>query len=99
MSSISLSAPSSAATGRINRMPSTAITAPQAMDTYTNRENSRFAFSLSPAPMVMAMMALPPVPNIKPTAPRIIKNGMIKFTAAKGVFPTKFDTKKPSTTP
>ena len=64
-----------------------------------NSENSLWALSLSPAPMVMAMRALPPVPNMKPTVPRIIRKGMMKFTAAKGVFPTKFDTKKPSTTP
>ncbi len=98
-SSMAPSAPRMAATGRINTIPSSAMTMPLIMDTYTNRENSRFALSLSPAPIVMAMMALPPVPNINPTAPNIIRNGMIKFTAAKGVFPTKFDTKNPSTTP
>ena len=75
------------------------MTAPQAADTYTNRENSLFAFSESPSPIVLAISALPPVPNMNPMEPRIIRNGIIKLTAAKGVFPTKFETKKPSTTP
>jgi len=39
------------------------------------------------------------VPNINPTEPKIIKKGIIKLTAVKDVFPTKLDTKKPSTTP
>ena len=45
------------------------------------------------------MRALPPVPNINPAQPRMISTGKMKFTAAKGVFPAKLDTKKPSTTP
>ena len=49
--------------------------------------------------MILAINALPPVPNINPITPVIIRNGMIKFTAANDVFPTKFDTKNPSTTP
>ena len=46
-----------------------------------------------------ATMALPPVPNINPTAASSIRKGIIKFTAAKGVLPAKLDTKNPSTTP
>ena len=99
LSSSSPSAPIRDATGLRKRMPRREITTLPAADTYTSMEKIRFAFSLSPVPMVMAIRALPPVPNINPTAPRIIRKGMIKFTAAKGVFPTKFDTKKPSTTP
>ncbi len=56
------------------------------------------AFSLSPSPNVLATMADPPVPNISPIVENIIKKGMIKLTAANGVFPAKLDTKKPSTT-
>ena len=67
--------------------------------TYTKREKSRRAPASSPWPMVRAIRALPPAPNMKPTVPSIISTGMIKLTAAKGVLPTKFDTKKPSTTP
>ena len=48
---------------------------------------------------VFATSAVPPVPNIKPTVETIIEKGMMRFTAAKGVFPAKLDTKKPSTTP
>ena len=62
-------------------------------------ENRRFASSGLPSPMVLAIKAPPPVPNKNPTHPRIIKKGMMKFTAAKGDFPTKLETKKPSTTP
>ena len=50
------------------------------------------------SPIVFATMALPPVPNINPIAPSIIRNGMMKLTAVNCDFPTKFDTKKPSTT-
>ena len=47
--------------------------------------------------MVIAMSALPPVPNMKPNAPRIISTGMMKLTAAKAVLLVKLETKKPST--
>ena len=57
-----------------------------------------YMFLLS-CPKSIATNALPPVPIINPKAPSIIGNGMIKFTAANSVFPTKFDTKNPSTTP
>ena len=66
---------------------------------YTNREKYRLPFSRSPSPKVLATMAVPPVPNISPTVDRIIRNGMMRFRAAKGVFPAKLDTKNPSTTP
>ena len=48
--------------------------------------------------MVFETRALPPAPNMKPMEPSIIKTGMMKLTAAKDVFPTKLETKKPSTT-
>ena len=57
-----------------------------------------FAFSGRFSPSVFDTSALPPVPNINPTPPNIITNGIIKFIAAKGVFPTKFETNSPSTT-
>lgn len=36
--------------------------------------------------------------HINPTVPRIISTGIMRFMAAKGVFPAKFETKNPSTT-
>ena len=57
------------------------------------REKYRLALSLSRKPKVFATMALPPVPNMKPTVAIIIRNGKIRFSAAKGVFPAKFETK------
>ena len=48
--------------------------------------------------MVLAISALPPVPNRKPTQPRIIRYGMMKFTAVNAALPAKFETKKPSVT-
>ena len=98
-SSISPLAPSQTAMGRIKIKPKAPRTTPKATVTYTKRENNRRARSLSPSPMVRAIRALPPAPNINPTVPSIISTGMIKFTAAKGGLPTKLDTKKPSTTP
>ena len=52
-----------------------------------------------PSPKVFATSAVPPVPNIMPAVERIIKNGMMRLTAAKGVLPAKLETKNPSTTP
>lgn len=52
------------------------------------KRKRRFAFSSSFSPRVLATMALPPVSNIKPAVPSIIRKGYMKFTAAKGVFPT-----------
>ena len=54
---------------------------------------------LSPSPMVLATSALPPVPNMKPIPPNTMMKGITRFTAAKGVLPTKLDTNSPSTTP
>ena len=62
-------------------------------------EKSRFARTGSPSPSVLAISALPPAPNIKPTAPSTMSTGRMKFTAAKALLPTKLETKKPSTTP
>ena len=39
------------------------------------------------------------VPSMKPTAPNTMRNGIMRFTAAKASEPTKLDTKTPSTTP
>ena len=44
-------------------------------------------------------MALPPVPIINPKAVSPIIKGIIRFIEAKAVFPTKLETKSPSTTP
>ena len=49
--------------------------------------------------MVRATTALPPVPSMKPTVAKIIRAGMMRFTAAKAVFPAKLETNTPSTTP
>lgn len=57
------------------------------------------AFFNPPSPTVFAISAPPPVPNIKPIHPNIIRKGIIKLTAVNAVLPTKFDTKNPSTTP
>ena len=64
----------------------TATTKPVMKVENTTREKIFCAFSLFPSPIVLAIRALPPVPNIKPIAPTIIKNGMIKLMAANGVF-------------
>ena len=45
----------------------------------------------------METTALPPVPAMNPMVPTPISTGITRFRAAKGVFPTKLDTKKPST--
>ena len=68
-------------------------------ETDTKSEKSLLAFSVLPSPSVLEISALPPVPNINPTAPSIIRNGIIKFTAANDVLSTKLETKNPSTTP
>ena len=83
----------------IKAKPIAASATPQAIEEYTISEKILLALSLSPSPMVFAISAPPPVPNIKPTQPRIISTGIIKFTAAKAVSPAKLDTKNPSTTP
>jgi hypothetical protein len=36
---------------------------------------------------------------MKPIVEKIIMYGIIRFIAANGVFPAKFETNKPSTTP
>ena len=55
------------------------------------------ARSLSPSPMVFDTTALPPVPAIKPIDATAIRTGKVRLMAAKGVVPTKFETKNPST--
>ena len=61
-------------------------------------EKYSLAFSIFPSPSVFATMALPPVPIMKPRALMPIRKGMIRLTAAKALFPTKLETKSPSTT-
>ena len=61
-------------------------------------EKYRSAVFWWPSPSVMETRALPPVLIIKPKDVSIIVNGIIMFTAAKGVLPTKLDMKNPSTT-
>ena len=56
------------------------------------------AFSGFPSPRVFATMALPPVPIINPKAVSPIIKGIIRLIEAKAVFPTKLETKSPSTT-
>ena len=65
------------------------ITIPQIIVAIIRSEKIFCAFSFFPSPMILAINALPPVPNINPITPVIIRNGMIKFTAANDVFPTK----------
>ena len=98
-SNSSPSAPSAVAMGRINTMPRMPKMTPNAIAVYTCNEKIRLAFSLSPSPKVLATSALPPVPKINPMVERIIRNGIMRLTAANGVFPAKLDTKYPSTTP
>ena len=64
----------------------------------TSMEKYLFAKSALPSPNVLATTAVPPVPIMKPKAPKIIKIGIIKLMAAKGILPTKLETNKPSTT-
>ena len=92
--SIVPSAPSNSATGRSKICPSSANTRPQAQDTQISMEKIRLALCVFPSPIVLAIRAPPPVPNIKPMHPSITRKGMMKFTAANAVLPTKLDTKK-----
>ena len=92
-------APRKAAICGKNRILITAITRPETTVAAIRREKISWAFSRLPSPIIRAIRALPPVPNINPMAPTTIRNGIMKLTAANGVFPTKFDTKYPSTTP
>ena len=59
----------------------------------------RFAFSGSPSPRTLDTRAVPPVPIMKPMPPSTMINGITRLMAANGVFPAKFDTNRPSTTP
>ena len=59
----------------------------------------RFAFSGSPSPRTLDTRAVPPVPIMKPMPPSTMINGMTRLIAAKAVFPAKFETNSPSTTP
>ena len=69
------------------------------MHTQVSMVNISFAFSPLPMPKFFEIKAVPPVPTMKPSVPNTIRYGMIRLMAVKGVFPAKFDTKIPSTTP
>ena len=56
-------------------------------------EAGKIPFSSFPSPSVFETSALPPTPSMAPTPPKICKYGIIKFTDANAVLPTKFDTK------
>ena len=96
-SSIAWSAPRNSDTCGRNAIPAAPNTIPTAAPAATNSENTRCARSFCPSPSILATSALPPVPSIYPTTPSTIRNGKIRFTAAKAVLPTKFDTNIPST--
>lgn len=63
----------------------------------TRRVKYWLALSSFPSPNVLETMALPPVPIMNPMEPSPIRRGMVRLIAANGVFPTKLDTKSPST--
>lgn len=92
-------APRKRATGPMNAMPMPDSTTPSANVNSTIMENVRLAFSGSPSPRILDTSAVPPVPIMKPMPPRIMTNGITRFTEAKAVLPTKLDTNSPSTTP
>ena len=64
------------------------MTAPQIAAASTKNENSSRAFSCLPSPIVFAMTAQPPAPNINPIEPSIMINGHVKLTEANDVLPT-----------
>ena len=61
-------------------------------------EKYRFASSGLSSPSVLATMALPPVPSIKPKEPKIMLTGNMMFTADSARSPMRFATNSPSTT-
>ena len=73
------------------------MAAPTAAVTCTSMEKIWFAASSLPSPSFLAIKALPPEPIIKPPEPITMRSGQIRFSAANEFFPTKLDTKKPST--
>ena len=91
-------APSMRAIAGVKMIPSSDKIRPPMAVAYTRREKYSMAFSSFCSPSVLATMALPPVPIIKPNAEIPIINGMIRLIAAKAVLPTKLDTNNPSTT-
>ncbi len=92
-------APSACAKGLEKTKPTTAKIKPITNVKTMSMPKYLFARGRSPSPCVVAMIALPPVPTMKPAELRIMINGMMKFTAAKAVSPAKLETKKPSTMP
>ena len=81
------SAPMNSATGRSRKNPSTASTTPHSADTVIISVNISFALSCFRSPMVLAIGAPPPVPNMKPTQPSTSSSGIIRLTAANAVLP------------
>ena len=92
-------APRKRDTAGMVRMPTADSTIPSSKVNSTSMEKVRWASSFLPSPSSLDTSAVPPVPIIKPMPPRIITKGITRFTAAKGVLPTKLDTNRPSTTP
>lgn len=72
---------------------------PNTTSEYINSEKYLFALSISPSPSVFEIIALPPVPNIKPIVPTIISAGIIRLTDAKALPLTTLEINNPSTTP
>ena len=95
---ISPSAPSHIATGRMIKQAMSEIMAPTMAVPATIIVKYSLALSFFFSPRVIATSALPPVPNMKPTPPNIIRNGIIRLMAAKASLPTKLETNRPSTT-
>ncbi|CRH93834.1 Uncharacterised protein [Chlamydia trachomatis] len=81
-----------------NTIPTMLRTIPSAIANQINIEKYSFAKLFFFSPKVLDTSALPPVPIINPNPPTINKNGIMIFIAANEVFPTKLDTKSPSTT-
>ena len=71
-----------------NTMPSTVARIPQITVNSTIMEKYRLASSCFPSPSVMDVSALPPVPNMNPIPPTIIRKGITRLMDAKGIFPT-----------
>ena len=92
-------APSRIAIGRMASTPTTVRITLSRMPKSVIMEKYLFACSLSPSPSTRETSAVPPVPSIKPIAPRMMRNGIIRLMDANAVFPAKFDTNNPSTTP
>ena len=90
----------------MNTKKTAASTAPPTARIATSIEKMPFASFVFPSPRVLAMRALPPVPNMKPIPPNTMmkpkaesamSTGKMRLSAAKAFLPTQLETKKPST--